>query len=316
MDIDERTPRAVHARTKELVERLATGRSLAAVSAVLAFGFFLLGSAPGASGSAPAGVGDAGMVEGLDLSLDTAPADEGLFYTVYRVRKGDTISDIASRHDITVDSIVSFNGITNARTLSIGRCLKLPSMNGILYTTKDGDSAASLADRYEISDVRIADVNGLDDAGLEPGRVIFLPDARMSSIALREISGDLFAWPVRGWVTDWYGWRNDPFTHSRSFHTGIDIGIARGTPVRAAMEGVVTAAGYSTVTGNYVVIAHHSGYTTLYGHFDKISVKVGQSVSTATVIGLAGSTGYSTGPHVHFTVSKYGRTVNPMTLLR
>ena len=87
-------------------------------------------------------------------------------------------------------------------------------------------------------------------------------------------------------------------------------------PVHAAMEGVVSATGYSTTAGNYVVIDHHSGYSSLYAHLDRIDVRPGRSVSTATVIGAVGTTGYSTGPHLHFTVSKYGRTINPMTVLR
>jgi murein DD-endopeptidase MepM/ murein hydrolase activator NlpD len=78
----------------------------------------------------------------------------------------------------------------------------------------------------------------------------------------------------------------------------------------------VSAVGYSAVSGNYVILAHHSGYSTMYAHLSSIAVRTGQRVSTSTVIGAVGSTGYSTGPHLHFTVKKYGRLVNPMTLLR
>ena len=246
---------------------------------------------------------------------EEAPPDDGLYYSVCKVVKGDTVSEIAERYGVSVDSIVSFNRITNTRALSIGKILKIPSMNGILYDTKEKDSIESLAAAYKISEERIREVNGLAAAEPAPGSSIFLPDARLSSLTLREINGDLFRWPLRGWITSWYGWRNDPFTGSRSFHTGIDIGAGHGTAVYAAMEGVVSAVGYSTVAGNYILLSHHSGYSTMYAHLSATLVKKGQSVSQQTMIGKVGNTGYSTGPHLHFTVNKHGRTINPMTVL-
>lgn len=310
----------------ETLERVAQFHVLGILVGALAFGFTIIASnvvqperpQPESMGAADLsdinGAGSAYLQEsGSELD---PPPDEGLFYVVYRVVKGDTISEIATRYDITTDSIVTFNNITNARTLSIGKYLKIPTLNGILYSTKKGETALSLATSYEISADRIKELNGIGDEPLEAGRNLFLPDARLSSWALREISGDLFKWPLHGWITSWYGWRKDPFSGDRSFHTGLDIGANRGSPVRAAMEGVVSATGYSTVSGNYIVIRHHSGYTTMYGHLDRIDVKPGRSVSQGTLIGVVGSTGYSTGPHLHFTVSKYGRTLNPMTVLR
>lgn len=308
----------------ETVEKLATFKVLVLTVAVFAvvvpLGAFIsrramidvngsMGSVNLADEQGPGA--DGSLAEELE-----PPPDQGLFYTVYRVVKGDTISEIASNYGVTTDSIVTFNGITNARTLSIGKYLKVPSLNGILYSAKEGDTAASLAAAYGISADRIKELNNLGDEAVAKDRKLFLPDARLSSWVLREISGDLFSWPVRGWVTSWYGWRKDPFSGSRSFHTGIDIGASRGTSVRAAMEGVVSATGYSATSGNYVVLRHHAGYTSMYGHLDKILVSPRQSVSQSTVIGLVGNTGYSTGAHLHFTVSKNGRTLNPMAVLR
>ncbi|MBN1520514.1 MAG: M23 family metallopeptidase [Spirochaetales bacterium] len=310
-------------RSVEALERLSNPGTLKAVAAVLVFGFVFLGSPPRAVMAAhSSNVGSAGFkdVAGAHLSgvvLDAAePADEGLFYSVYKVVKGDTVSAIAEEYGVTVDSIVTFNRITNTRALAVDRLLKIPSLNGILYDPDAEDTVAALADEYEISAERIREVNELRGDDLAEGQPIFLPDARLSSFALREINGDLFSWPLRGWITSWYGWRQDPFTGARSFHTGIDIGAAHGKAVYAAMEGVVTAVGYSTVAGNYVIISHHSGYSTLYAHLSSTLVKNRQRVSTATVIGRVGSTGYSTGPHLHFTVNKNGRTLNPMTVLR
>ncbi len=310
----------------EILERVAKFRVLGILVGALAFGFTIVASnIDHASPPQAESMGAADFTDingaGADYLLESAvelppPPDQGLFYVVYRVVKGDTISEIATRYDITTDSIVTFNNITNARTLSIGKYLKIPTLNGILYSVKKGETAISLAASFEISADRIKELNGIGDEPLDAGRNLFLPDARLSSWALREISGDLFKWPLHGWITSWYGWRKDPFSGDRSFHSGLDIGANRGTSVRAAMEGVVSATGYSTVSGNYIVIKHHSGYTTMYGHLDRIDVKQGRSVSQGTVIGAVGSTGYSTGPHLHFTVSKYGRTMNPMTVLR
>jgi len=310
----------------EILERVASFRVLAFSVTVMVFGFSFVASGVAAVATpSEASVGAADMADvggtgpdgaPVDTIEDAPPPDQGLFYVVYRVVKGDTISEVATKYGVTTDSIVTFNGITNARTLSIGKYLKIPTLNGILYSVKAGDTADALAASYGISGDRIKELNGIGDGPIASGKPVFLPDARLSSWALREISGDLFSWPLRGWITSWYGWRNDPFSGARSFHTGVDIGANRGASVRAAMEGVVSATGYSTVSGNYVVIRHHSGYTTLYGHLDSISVKAGRSVTQSTVIGGVGSTGYSTGPHLHFTVSKNGRTVNPMTVLR
>jgi murein DD-endopeptidase MepM/ murein hydrolase activator NlpD len=314
--------------TEEALVRYISSRALLVVMMVWFFGFGILGSVQvaavqqaseslGAADPADFAVPDLPGAVALDIPLDIpAPPDEGLFYTVYRVVKGDTISHIAERYGITSDAIITFNDVTNARTLSIGRYLKIPNMNGILYEARKSDTLEKIATVYNISPDRIAELNGLTDTAIEPGTRLFLPDARLSNIALREINGDLFAWPIRGWITSWFGWRNDPFTGLRSFHTGIDIGASQGTAIRAAMEGSVSATGYSAVSGNYVVLAHHSGYSTMYAHLSSIAVRTGQRVSTSTIIGAVGSTGYSTGPHLHFTVQKHGRLVNPMTLLR
>ena len=314
--------------TEEALVRYIGIRSFLVVMLICLLGFGILGSVQvdsvqpasdslGAADPADFVVPDPPDGVAIDLAFDEpAPTDDGLFYTVYRVVKGDTISHIAERYGVTSDAIITFNDVTNARAISIGRYLKIPNMNGILYETRKNDTLESIATVYNVSPERTAELNGLSQGSIEAGRRLFLPDARLSNIALREINGDLFAWPIRGWITSWYGWRNDPFTGLRSFHTGIDIGASQGISIRAAMEGSVSAVGYSAVSGNYVVLAHHSGYSTMYAHLSSIAVRTGQRVSTSTVVGAVGSTGYSTGPHLHFTVKKYGRLVNPMTLLR
>ncbi|HET7839300.1 MAG TPA: M23 family metallopeptidase [Rectinemataceae bacterium] len=242
-------------------------------------------------------------------------ADRGLYYTAYQVAKGDTASEIADRFDVSLDTVISFNDIQAARALKPGQILKIPSMAGILYTAKEGDSPASLALSNKISADRIIEANGLMSETLEPGRTYFLPDAHLASFRLREIAGDLFRWPVRGWITSWYGYRSDPFSGTRGFHNGLDIGVDSGTPVLAAMEGVVAETGYSAMSGNYILIAHHSGWSSFYGHLYSIGVKAGQRVAAGARIAFSGNTGYTTGPHLHFSVFKNGRSVNPSNVL-
>ena len=94
------------------------------------------------------------------------------------------------------------------------------------------------------------------------------------------------------------------------------MAVAQGTPIYPAMDGKVTTAGYNATYGNYVIITHHSGYKTLYGHMSKITCAKGNFVyAQKTQIGLVGSTGLSTGPHLHFTVYKNGNTINPLSVL-
>ncbi len=258
---------------------------------------------------------DIASLELEDAKAENGAVDEGLYYTSYRVAKGDTISELAERFNVFPDSIISFNGIKQAKSLQVGQYLRIPSMNGILYTVKAGDSVESVAESYKISPDRVKDANALDQAVLAAGSTLFLPDARFPNHVLHEINGDLFRWPTNARLTSWYGWRKDPFSGSRIFHNGIDLAAAIGTPVRAAMAGTVTQIGYSTISGNYITVRHASGYSSFYGHLSATYVSVGTKVGVGTMIAAVGNSGYSTGSHLHFTVFKNGRTINPIPLL-
>ena len=162
------------------------------------------------------------------------------------------------------------------------------------------------------------DVNDLESQVLTAGQILFIPGARLSSETLRMAMGELFTWPLKGsWrLTSNYGRRADPFTGVTSFHTGIDMAMPSGTPVYSSMSGKIESVGYTNIFGNYVIIKHVNGYQTLYAHLTKSLVKSGQNVAQGAKIGLVGSTGYSTGPHLHFTVFKNGKLVDPMTVLK
>jgi murein DD-endopeptidase MepM/ murein hydrolase activator NlpD len=121
------------------------------------------------------------------------------------------------------------------------------------------------------------------------------------------------SWPLPGYAPGGgVGWRIHPVYHYRSCHTGQDIGAPLGTKIHAAATGIVLSTGWSTAYGNVTLLDHGDGLVTMYAHQSKILVKVGQVVTDGTVIGLVGSTGYSTGPHLHFEVHINGVPYNPM----
>lgn len=240
-----------------------------------------------------------------------------LYYRAYQVQEGEMVGGIAARFDVSQDAIISLNKIKNTRTLQIGQLLKIPSIDGILYTVKDRDTISGIAEIYKINEEDIVSANQLKDDFLPKGFVLFLPNAKLDWMTIQEINGDMFVCPIHGKyrISSRYGWRSDPFTRNRSFHNGIDMATHRGTPVFSALAGVVVSTGYSPVYGNHVIIRHHSGYKTLYGHLNSIFTSSNRYVTTATQIGTVGSTGRSTGPHLHFTVYKNGATINPSSVL-
>jgi murein DD-endopeptidase MepM/ murein hydrolase activator NlpD len=122
-------------------------------------------------------------------------------------------------------------------------------------------------------------------------------------------------WPVAGWLSSSFGRRRDPFTDANDFHPGLDISADYGQPVLATGDATVVAAGRNGAYGNMVILDHGFGITTKYGHLSRISIVEGQRVKRGDIIGLVGSTGRSTGAHLHYEVWMNGRLTNPMTLL-
>ncbi len=134
----------------------------------------------------------------------------------------------------------------------------------------------------------------------------------------RRLASEVYpsSWPVRsGWVSSYYGMRQDPFHGHTAFHQGIDLAASKGTEIRSAAGGMVEFVGTRDGYGLTVHIRHGNGYQTRYGHASKLLVKSGQMVERGEKIALVGSTGRSTGPHLHFEVLKNGKTADPLKFL-
>jgi LysM repeat protein len=254
------------------------------------------------------------LVEGVSEPVEFSLPGP-LLYASYLIKPGDMIGFLSTDFGLNQDTLISFNGINNTRGIQAGKPLLIPNQDGIMHKAAAGDTVKSIAAKYEVGVDAIVTVNELFGEKLTPGKAVFVPGARLSETMLQEINGDLFIWPVRGRISSRYGYRISPISGTRMFHTGLDIAASYGTPIRAGMPGRVITAGWSDVFGYYVVIAHHSNYRTLYGHMSKIRTKSGAYVRTGETIGNVGSTGQSTGAHLHFQVYKNGITVNPLLLM-
>lgn len=252
---------------------------------------------------------------------ETVLASDGYVSTVtfkdYTVKKGDTVSGIASRAGLrNFGTLLSVNNIDNARRISAGQVLQVPSSDGLLYTVKKNETLAGIAAAHKVTVTALLDANDLTQETLSVGQKLFIPGAVLSSFELRKALGELFIYPIRGRLTSPFGYRSDPFTGARSFHSGIDLAAPTGTSVKATLDGKIAETGFNRIFGNYIIITHDRGYQSLYGHLSAVYVKRGQYVTQGTVVGAVGNTGYSTGPHLHLSIYKNGNLINPFSVLK
>jgi len=260
------------------------------------------------------------LADGEEDSLPSAsslpPAPVTLAMSSYTVRAKDSLASIAKRFGVNVDTIISANGVSSSRSIRPGTELRIPNINGVVYKIRGGDSLGSVARRYKVDTTAIVDANDLASSNLVIGQSLFIPGARLPQAVVSQALGQLFIWPARGPISSPFGYRPDPFTGVKRFHTGIDIVVDQGTRVKAAMSGRVADVGYNATYGNYIIMSHADSYQTLYGHLSQILVAEGATISQGGVIGLSGNTGYSTGPHLHFSVFRRSSLLNPLKFLK
>jgi len=260
----------------------------------------------------------------------------------YTIQGGDTLSGIAEKFGLKISTLLDSNGLSLRSSLKPGQTLSILPIDGLIHTVKSGDTISKLAKTYQAQTQQIKEQNQLADDNLPIGEKLIIPygvkptpivvarpstsssssapagtpsttQAYDGSVAPGGVSetGTKLQWPSAVYtITQYY----------HMGHLGLDIsgGNALGTPLYAAEDGVVTVAqgGWNGGYGVYVKIDHGNGMVTLYGHCSKLYVQAGETVTRGQTIALMGSTGRSTGPHIHFEVIVNGAKANPLNYIR
>jgi LysM repeat protein len=253
-------------------------------------------------------------------SADSPPAGnlalKKLTLATYSVQGRDTLEGIARKFNLDIDTLISFNGVSDVRGVGRGMALTIPSHRGLRYRVRNGDSLLKLSRKFGVSLDDLLDWNNLSRSMITVGQALFIPGGRLSAGELGRVMGTLFIRPTVGKLSSNYGIRVSPITGTRMHHNGLDLSNQLMTRVNAAAAGRVGIVDYNPTYGNFIIIIHGNGFQTLYGHLEAIYVKKGQSVTQGERIGAMGSTGASTGSHLHFAIFKNGRDVDPLKYLR
>ncbi len=250
----------------------------------------------------------------------------------YEVKSGETLSQIAQKFNIDTQTIKWANDLESVNSVKPGQKIKILPVSGVAHTVKSGDTLESVAKKYSASDQAIVDFpfNDIpDDFKLKVGQVLIIPDGSPPETALPKSSkpnpqnlkqgpaspsfqapgGGNFRWPTTSQgISQYFAW----------YHPGLDLPNRSAPPVVAADGGKVIVAGWADNYGfgNRVVIDHGNGYRTTYAHLSNIYASVGQTVTQGQIIGQMGSTGRSTGTHLHFEIHYKGIAVNPLAILK
>ncbi|MFZ2189322.1 MAG: peptidoglycan DD-metalloendopeptidase family protein [Candidatus Magasanikiibacteriota bacterium] len=251
---------------------------------------------------------------------------------IHNVETGDTIGTIAEKYNIDVNTLLWSNSLTLRSYIRPGDKLKILPTSGLIHKIKKGDTLSKIAKTYSAEADKIIEFNKLKDDGsdLVIGEEIMIPGGKMpqpvytytqptrqynqlSNISAPPASataiGSGYLWPtsVRR-ITQYYSWR----------HTGLDIAGPVGTPLYATKAGTVikSQCGYNSGYGCYIILNNGGGIQTVYAHASRLFVSVGEEVVQGQTIALMGSTGRSTGPHIHFEVRINGSRMNPLKYVK
>ena len=242
----------------------------------------------------------------------------------YKVEEGDTVASISKKFGIDENTIRWQNNITKDK-IKVGQNLEILPVSGIAHKVNKGDTVYSIAKKYDSSAQAVVDFpfntfSNDETFELAIGQIVMVPDGvkpqdAVTAPRIRQITPDAgsvvasgnFVWPTQGTISQFFAW----------YHAGLYIANRAVPKVLSADAGVISYAGcFSYGYGCHVQINHGNGYTTLYAHLQQIYVTVGQRVNRGSAIGQMGSTGRSTGPHLHFEVAKNGVKLSPLTVLR
>ncbi len=246
---------------------------------------------------------------------------------VYTLIEGDTLATVAEKFGVSQDTIKWANqSITNWKVIKVGQKLTIPPVTGLVHVVKSGETIYSIAKKYNSDAQSIVDFpfntfTNDETFALAVGQHLMVPDAVMpkdipaavNNLARTPDAGTVTAtgnwiWPAAGRITQ-------PF---RAWHKGVDIADHNGGPILAADAGTVVVSGWpdNSGYGNRVVVNHGNGYLTLYAHMSRLDVVVGQRVNRGDRLGMMGSTGRSTGTHLHFEIRTAKGNADPLAALK
>ena len=268
------------------------------------------------------GGADIAVSEGAALMANTGPGGSVSYVesrpakgaiTTYTVKEGDSLSEIASSHGVSTNTVLWANDISDASLIKPGMELIILPISGVQYKVKSGDTLGGIAKKYSGEAADIASFNGLEQgASLTEGTVIIIPGGELAEAPAKKSSSSTAkkASPKAArTLPALSGYFGNPLPGgklSQGVHgyNGVDIAAPAGTPIYAGAGGTVTVAkngGYNGGYGSYVVISHGNGTQTLYAHMSSVAAGAG-SVEKGALIGYVGNTGKSTGNHLHFEV--------------
>lgn len=232
----------------------------------------------------------------------------------YTVQKDDTLIRIAARCSIPYDALITLNGIESAKTDITGKTLLLPALPALYIPEKAVSDieklTAALCKKLTVASFTIS--IPAPDNPAKKIRVECYPNALLDSTVRTFFFIPFYRFPLQNAVvTSPFGMRKSPFTGKPSYHAGIDLAAPAGTPVYACAAGSVKEVAYNRIYGNYIIIRHDDGRESLYGHLSTVKARLYEKVKSGTIIGNVGSTGLSTGPHLHFEVREQGKPKDP-----
>ncbi|KKU95744.1 MAG: Peptidase M23 family protein [Candidatus Gottesmanbacteria bacterium GW2011_GWA1_48_13] len=253
---------------------------------------------------------------GIATQISEKPRDQVITHTV---KEGETFSSIAKTYNVSIDTIKWANDLKRD-SLSIGQELKIPPVSGIVHKVREGETVYSVAKRYKTDAQKIVnfpfnDFSDLDTFALNVGQTLIVPDgvppaAPSIIVPLPPVFAGgtgQFLWPAGGMITQYPVW----------YHNALDIANPSAPGIASADRGMVTVVEYLRYGyGFHVIVDHGGGLSTLYAHLSEIYVKPGDEVARGQIIGRMGSTGRSTGTHLHFEVRRGGITVDPRSFLK